>query len=101
MADNNEQLELFSLTGDITPTESNKMIKVINASFIETINSDWKELFSGFDELYAITFSSGFDFVNNVVSLFMYSILMLYVVVTLAGLGIVAYSVYKTIGTLF
>ena len=38
--------------------------------FEEAERMTWKELFSGFDELHAITYSSGVNFVYNVLSMF-------------------------------
>ena len=37
-------------------------LEVIKAEFIEIQNLNWEELFSGFDKLYAITYSSSVDF---------------------------------------
>ena len=38
-------------------------IDAVKAEFIETQSLSWEELFDGFDKLYAITYSSGVDFV--------------------------------------
>lgn len=45
-------------------------LKVVKALYTENINTDWEELFSGFDRLYAITFSSGIGFINKVLDKF-------------------------------
>lgn len=52
---------------------STPKIEIINATFNQVQRRSWEELFNGFDELYAITFSSGIDFVNKVISHFRYS----------------------------
>ncbi len=48
-------------------------ISVVKATFQETTKTNWRELFSGYDELYAITFSSGVDFLANVLDEFRYA----------------------------
>ena len=50
-----------------------KKLNVVKASFIQTEQTTWEELFEGFEELYAITFSSGIDFTCQVVKKFSYS----------------------------
>ena len=45
-------------------------LKVVKAQYIADINTDWEALFSGFDKLYAITFSSGIGFINKVIDKF-------------------------------
>lgn len=57
------------------PTESLSIdipdsLKVVKASFSECVATNWEELFDGYENLYAITFSSGIDFVNKVISRF-------------------------------
>ena len=51
-------------------------LKVVRASFEESVSTDWTQLFDGFDYLFAITFSSGIDFVNKVVSKFKHSVIV-------------------------
>ncbi|MBR3640112.1 MAG: phospholipase D family protein, partial [Clostridia bacterium] len=48
-------------------------LKVVKASFTECVSTNWEKLFDGFDNLFAITFSSGIDFVNKVISKFKHS----------------------------
>ena len=67
---NDGQLDLFSLAGIDKPIANSPTIDVISASFLGAAKRDWQDLFEGYDELYAITFSSGLDFVNRVVSKF-------------------------------
>ena len=68
------QMSLFHLDNDNkennTIHEAGRGIKVVNAKFIDSASLRWNDLFDGFDELYAITFSSGMDFINRVVSKF-------------------------------
>ena len=68
---NEDQFNLFSTpdTDDKASVYTPK-IEVISASFVAAEKCDWHDLFEGYDELYAITFSSGINFVNNVVSQF-------------------------------
>lgn len=48
-------------------------LNVAKLSFVEGISTTWKELFSGFDKLNAITYSSGIGFVSNLVDMFEYT----------------------------
>ena len=48
-------------------------LKVVKATFSECVSTNWEKLFDGYDNLFAITFSSGIDFVNKVVSKFQHS----------------------------
>lgn len=41
--------------------------------YADTVETNWEELFDGFDRLYAITFSSGIEFVNKVINKFSYA----------------------------
>ena len=69
----NEQMNLMDLFGNEGYDDKTTSIDVVKADFIESIRTDWKELFSGYDELYAITFSSGLKFVDNVLEQFKYA----------------------------
>ena len=51
----------------------NNAIDVVMADFSRASKLNWKEMFDGFDELYAITYSSGIDFVSQVISKFEYA----------------------------
>lgn len=42
-------------------------------AYADTVETNWEELFDGFDRLYAITFSSGIEFVNKVINKFSYA----------------------------
>ena len=45
-------------------------LDVIKMDFIEAETMSWKDLFSGFDELHAITYSSGINFVYQLLGMF-------------------------------
>lgn len=45
---------------------STQALSVVKAIYADTVETNWEELFDGFDRLYAITFSSGIEFVNKV-----------------------------------
>ena len=64
-----EQIGLF-VENEI---ENRRPIEVVESVFVKAEKTDWRELFKGFDELYAITFSSGIDFTNEMLSLFKYA----------------------------
>ena len=68
-----EQMNLIDLFGAHSFEDTFSEIEVVRASFIDTENLNWKELFEGFDELYAITFSSGLRFVDKVLDQFKYA----------------------------
>ncbi len=70
-----EQLDIF---GEYDEKENSvsmaidvpNQIKVVDATFGKERVTNWADLFEGFDHLFAITFSSGIDFVNKVVGKF-------------------------------
>ena len=62
------QLTLFNDFN--VPNPSTENLKIVKASFQGSANMCWQDLFDGFDELYAITFSSGTEFINKVVQKF-------------------------------
>ena len=47
---------------------STQALSVVKAVYADTVETNWEELFDGFDRLYAITFSSGIEFVNKVIN---------------------------------
>lgn len=71
MTKDNISIEKPSLFDEAELQDSS--ISVVKASFLEPEKTQWKSLFDGFDELYAITYSSGVDFVTKIVSGFQYS----------------------------
>ena len=75
-----EQVNLFDYYSDQDEKALGIVIpdtlKVVKATFAESVNLDWVQLFDGFDYLFAITFSSGMDFVNKVVGKFKHSVIV-------------------------
>ena len=68
-----ENLSLFNmLESPVEQTElkSTNNLDVVKMEFGEVESVSWQELFSGFDTLYAITYSSGLDFVYQLLDLF-------------------------------
>ena len=61
--DNIQELSLFDFTEDTEPT---KKLSIVEAEFKEIHTMNWEDLFQGFDEMYAITYSSGIDFISRV-----------------------------------
>ena len=50
--------------------EEDKKLDVVKVSFIEGKKMHWRELFKGYDSIYAITYSSGLEFMGKVVDMF-------------------------------
>lgn len=67
-----EQIGFFDLPENTKAAELNSKLplNVVHAAFTSTEKHNWIDLFSGYDELYAITFSSGIDFVARVIKQF-------------------------------
>lgn len=59
----NEQNEIEIITSDVK-------LDIAKAEFIESKSLTWKELYSGFDTLKAITYSSGIGFISQLISEF-------------------------------
>ena len=53
--------------------ENENRIDVVQMEYIGAESIEWKELFDGFDKLFAITFSSGINFVYKLLNMFEYS----------------------------
>lgn len=69
-----DQISLFSYGEEQNmSTESADRLTVVKASFSCSYKTDYEELFNGFDELYAITFSSGIDFTGRIIDIFNYA----------------------------
>ena len=68
-----EQMTLFDFVDDEAKDDSASKLDVVKAEFIQTERTDWNKLFEGFDELYAITFSSGIDFTCQLLKKFSYA----------------------------
>lgn len=61
-----QQMSLFDTQPLQMESMSNGMLKVVKADFREAVSMGWYDLFSGYDELYGITFSSGIQFMEKV-----------------------------------
>lgn len=68
-----EQTSIFDVEDSEGRKVVSKKLKVVQADFVEAYETDWQDLFNGFDELYAITYSSGIDFINEVISQYEHS----------------------------
>ncbi len=65
-------MNLFEYMND-NGIDNGSRIEVVKLDYVGSELMTWKELFSGFDKLYAITFSSGIGFVNELLDLFGYA----------------------------
>ncbi len=61
IADAGDQMEEQSLFDALQPADNR--IDVVRMSFLEAATVSWESLFEGYDRLYAITYSSGIDFI--------------------------------------
>ena len=61
-----EQMTLFDVAPSQMESFSNGELKIVKAEFMEAISQGWYDLFSGYDEMYGITFSSGIKFMDKV-----------------------------------
>ena len=70
-----ETLSLFDMPEGVQEeidAQPSTSLDVVKMEFVGAETLSWKELFSGFDTLHAITYSSGIDFVYKLVDLFEY-----------------------------
>ncbi len=67
-----EQLSLFDFSEDQKLDNQTDVLAVVNAKFLSAEKKNWNDLFDGFNEIYAITFSSGIDFVSKVLEKYDY-----------------------------
>ena len=65
----NLNLDLFD---EIEEEKQKNSINVVQLDFIDSYNSNWIDLFAGYKELYAITFSSQLSFIEKVIKDFDY-----------------------------
>lgn len=68
-----ENLSLFDLEDseqEQMPQDNSGNLDVVKMEFLEAETLSWKELFSGFDTLHAITYSSGIGFVYQLLEMF-------------------------------
>lgn len=68
-----ELMNLFDMAEESGIDINKESLSVVNAEMKSIEKKTWQELFDGFDELYAITFSSGIDFTVNLLSRFQYA----------------------------
>ncbi len=68
-----DQISLFDMVEEDAMDNTGSKLDVVKSEFIRTERTDWGTLFDGFNELYAITFSSGIDFVCQLVKKFDHS----------------------------
>ena len=68
--DNVSFMENMSLFDRQENTVPNGMLDVVKMNYEEAERMTWRELFSGFDELHAITYSSGIGFVYELLNMF-------------------------------
>lgn len=75
MSKNIESEQMISMFGatDEQEKHGSHTIDIVRAEYLSVTKTTWKELFDGYDELYVITYSSGIDFVSQVVSKFDYA----------------------------
>lgn len=69
----NEQVTLFDLAGEQQETKENiveNRLSVVRMEYLQAETLTWQELFSGFDRIHAITYSSGIDFVYRLLEKF-------------------------------
>lgn len=73
MHTDNDNFSLFDIDNFQNQNENGNKIDVVKMEYIRAETTNWKELFRGFDKLYAITFSSGVNFVYRLLDMFEYS----------------------------
>lgn len=61
---------LREIDGGMQDSFENPSLTAVHAKYIETVNTTWQDLFYGFDELYAITYSVGMKQVERVMEKF-------------------------------
>ncbi|MHB1484236.1 MAG: phospholipase D family protein [Saccharofermentanales bacterium] len=75
----NENFSLFEADNENKQVSLNntslksQKIDVVKMDFVEAETMNWSELFEGYDRMYAITYSSGIDFVCELLNKFNYS----------------------------
>ncbi len=68
-----DQISIFDLNEKEKERIDSSYLPVVKAKFIEKEKKTWLELFEGYDEIYAITFSSGLGFVCNLLKKYDYA----------------------------
>lgn len=59
-----DEMQTKSYAKSATKAVSIQSLNIVKALYEDTETTNWEDLFDGFDKLYAITFSSGIDFVK-------------------------------------
>lgn len=65
-----DQMSLFEMEEKGIEFDVTKRLQVVKSQFIEAQSVSWQDLFEGFDEIYAITFSSGIQFMMRLLNHF-------------------------------
>ena len=60
--ENNNTFSIFDSVLEEVTADASPKIDVVNLTFESAVSMNWTELFSGFDSICAITFSSGVGF---------------------------------------
>lgn len=68
-----EQLSLFDNVENESANHDRATLSVVKAQFIGAENTTWEDLFDGFDELHAITYSAGLAFTVSLLEKFKYA----------------------------
>ena len=55
---------------DILSISSINKLQAVSLRFDKVVETDWKELFNGYQRLYAITYSSSSSFINKLLPMF-------------------------------
>ncbi len=72
-SDFENQNNLFDFSKEVSAAEkefNDKKLEVVRLDYVQAEELTWRELFSGFDKLSAITFSSGISFIYELLELF-------------------------------
>ena len=65
-----ENLSLFDRVDEVKTELKSNSLDVVKMEFVEAQSLSWQELFEGYDELHAITYSSGIGFVYKLLEMF-------------------------------
>lgn len=68
--ENNNTFSIFDSVLDEVTADASPKIDVVNLTFESAVSMNWTELFSGFDSICAITFSSGVGFMYKLLDMF-------------------------------
>ena len=68
--ENNNTFSIFDSVLEEVTADASPKIDVVNLTFESAVSMNWTELFSGFDSICAITFSSGVGFMYKLLDMF-------------------------------